>query len=137
MTTEHFGDYPYASRYEELVDPWNSDLGVKRVAQDPAGICISVMPKVGPDVKVLAIARHQGGEYSKGTYEDVVSGKYPYFHYIYFYVNRAPGKPLDPFVKEYLRMVLSREGQQALTDEPKGFLPLTAKEVEEELRKLE
>jgi phosphate transport system substrate-binding protein len=55
-------------------------------------------------------------------------------------VNRAPGKPLDPFVKEYARLLLSREGQEVVAAQkntPKGYLPLSAKEVAEELIKLE
>jgi phosphate transport system substrate-binding protein len=31
--------------------------------------------------------------------------------FLYIYVNKAPGKALDPTVKEFLRFVLSREGQ--------------------------
>jgi phosphate transport system substrate-binding protein len=40
-------------------------------------------------------------------------------------------------VKEYMRMVLSKEGQEAVAQDPKGYLPLTADEVKVELDKLE
>jgi phosphate transport system substrate-binding protein len=56
------------------------------------------------------------------------------------YVNRAPGQPLDPLVKEYLRMLLSREGQAIIAALPAGeepFLPLTAAEAARELAKLD
>ena len=52
------------------------------------------------------------------------------------YVNRAPGKPIDPNVKEFLRYILSQEGQQDLVREG-DYLPLSEATVREQLRKLE
>ena len=54
----------------------------------------------------------------------MVSKKYPLARYLYVYVNKAPGKPLDPLVKEFLKLVLSREGQEVVVKD--GYLPLTA-----------
>jgi phosphate transport system substrate-binding protein len=134
MQTIHFGGHTFSPGYEEQE---HGTLAVTRVEKDPAGICLCNMPGVSPKVKVVAIADHEGGYYSKGSYEDVRAGKYPYNRFIYIYINRSPDKPLDPFVKEYLRMVLSREGQAALSDQPNGFLPLSADEANTELRKLD
>jgi len=55
---------------------------------------------------------------------------------VYFYVDKAPGKPLDPKVKEFIRYVLSREGQDAVQKDGK-YLPLTGALVVEQLKKLE
>ena len=55
------------------------------------------------------------------------------------YVNREPGKPLDPFIKEFAWLVLSREGQSIVAgqeDSAGGYLPLTPLEVSTELTKL-
>ena len=52
--------------------------------------------------------RTDGGAFSTGSYEDVVSGKYPLARFLYLYVNKAPGKPLDPLVREFLKLVLSQ-----------------------------
>jgi phosphate transport system substrate-binding protein len=68
---------------------------------------------------------------------NVVSGKYPYDRYLLIYIRRIPGEPIDPFVKEYLRMVLSREGQQAIAAALPKYLPLNAHEINDELAKLE
>ncbi len=65
----------------------------------------------------------------------MVSKKYPLARYLYVYVNKAPGKPLDPLVKEFLKLVFSREGQEVVVKD--GYLPLTAAIVTEELRKLD
>jgi phosphate transport system substrate-binding protein len=64
-----------------------------------------------------------------------VSGTYPLARFLYLYVNRAPGKALDPLVGEFLKLVLSREGQEVVVKD--GYLPLTAAIVAEERRKVE
>jgi phosphate transport system substrate-binding protein len=55
---------------------------------------------------------------------------------VYFYVNRVPGKPVDPKVKEFLSYVLSREGQDAVQRDAK-YLPLTSEVVRRQRKKLE
>jgi phosphate transport system substrate-binding protein len=86
-------------------------------------------------VKALPLAEKDGGSYSDGNYADVVSGKYPLARYLYIYVNKAPGKPLDPLVHEFLKLVQSREGQEVVIKD--GYLPLTAATVAEERKKIE
>jgi phosphate transport system substrate-binding protein len=65
---------------------------------------------------------------------NVISGRYPLSRFLYVYVNKAPNKPLDPMVREYLRYVLSQQGQQTVVKD--GFIPLPKKIVDEELAKL-
>ena len=55
---------------------------------------------------------------------------------VYFYLDGLPGQPVDPKLKEFLRFVLSRRGQEAITRDGK-YLPLTRETVEEQLKKLE
>jgi phosphate transport system substrate-binding protein len=84
-------------------------------------------------VKLLALAETDA--FSSGSYDDVKSGKYPLSRYLYVYINKAPGKPLDPLVKEYVKLILSKEGQEVVVKD--GYLPLPASIVKEELAKLE
>jgi phosphate transport system substrate-binding protein len=86
-------------------------------------------------VKALALAEKDGGPFSSGSYDDVVSGKYPLARFLYIYINQAPGKPLDPLSREFLKLVLSREGQEVVVKD--GYLPLTIAIVSEERRKIE
>jgi phosphate transport system substrate-binding protein len=51
------------------------------------------------------------------------------------YVNQAKDKSVDPKVKEFLRFILSREGQAAVMRDGK-YLPLTAEVAREQLKKL-
>jgi len=87
-------------------------------------------------VKVLKLAPTEGGTCYEPNVENVYSHKYPFSRYVYIYVNKAPGKPLPPKVKEFLKLVLSREGQQVVADE-RVFIPLQPEVVREELQKLD
>ena len=67
--------------------------------------------------------------------EHVVDGSYPLGRFLYLYINKAPNRPLDPLVREFLRFVLSEEGQEVVIKD--GYLPLPANVIEEELPKLD
>jgi phosphate transport system substrate-binding protein len=60
-----------------------------------------------------------------------VSRAYPLTRFNYLYVNKPPGKPLDPVMKELLHVVLSREGQAAALQA--HFLPLDPEMLLQEL----
>ncbi len=107
---------------------------VQGVTEDRYGIGYSGIGYRTSGVKAVALAEAEGGYFSNGSYEDVVSGKYPLNRFLYVYVNKGPGKPLDPIVREFLRLVLSKEGQEVVLKD--GYLPLSAKVVAEELAKL-
>jgi phosphate transport system substrate-binding protein len=106
---------------------------VQGVTEDRFGIGYSGIGYRTSGVKVLALAETDA--FSSGSYEDVKSGKYPLSRFLYVYINKAPGKPLDPLVKEYVKLILSREGQVVAVKD--GYLPLPASIVKEELAKLE
>jgi phosphate transport system substrate-binding protein len=86
-------------------------------------------------VKLVPLAEKEGSTPSGGTYAEVVDGRYPLARFLLVYINRAPGKPLDPLVREFLNLVLSREGQEVVIKD--GYLPLTAAIVAEERKKVE
>ena len=109
----------------------------KKVSEDPAGIGITALNRVTGGVKLIAVASGEWGKPMHGTREEVQSGRYPFDRFVYIYVRRFSGQPIDPFVKEYLRMVLSKEGQEAIAADSKGYLPLNEMELATELSKLE
>jgi phosphate transport system substrate-binding protein len=67
--------------------------------------------------------------------EEVASQKYPLSRYIFIYVNKRPGKPLDPKLVEFVKFALSREGQQDVVKDG-IFLPLPAEDAKRQLAKL-
>ncbi len=87
-------------------------------------------------VKPLALAVNDSEPYYEATKENLIQRKYPFTRIIPAFINRAPGQPVDPKVKEFLRYILSYEGQQDLVREG-GYLPLSEESIREQLKKLE
>ena len=108
---------------------------VQGVTNDLSGIGYSGIGYRTSGVRLVPLAEKAGGAVSDGNYDDVVSKKYPLARFLFVYVNKAPGKPFDPLVKEFLRLVLSREGQEVVVKD--GYLPLTPQILTEEHRKLD
>jgi phosphate transport system substrate-binding protein len=108
------------------------------LANDKYGIAWTVIPQARkvPGLKPVALAAKDGGLYVEPTKENFQNRTYPLTRSIYIYLNRPPGQPLDPKVKEFLRYILSREGQEVVEREGK-YLPLTAEVAREQLKKLE
>ena len=107
---------------------------VQGVTEDLYGIGYSGIGYKTSGVKTLALAKEEAGPYGTTAPEDVLAGRYPLARFLYLYVNRAPGKPLPPLVREFLRFVLSRDGQELVVKE--GFFPLSAKLLEKERAKV-
>ena len=105
------------------------------VAKDPYAIGYAGFGNTMPGVKTVALAENSNGPYYKGTFEEVLDQKFPLSRVIYIYVNKAPGQPLDRKVREFLKFVLSAQGQDDVVKEG-IFLPLPAAMVKEELAKL-
>jgi phosphate transport system substrate-binding protein len=128
----HMGKLPFASRYETL--PKAPDV-LDAVGNDVYGIGLAGWIDAGKlksNVRLLPLARSEREQFADASYANVSGGRYPYVPYLRIYVNRAPGKPMDPFVKEYLRMVLSREGQEIIAaqkDAQDGYVPLDSAEL--------
>ena len=84
-------------------------------------------------MKAVALSK-DGANFHDDSPESVLSGKYPLARFLLVYVNKAPGKPLDPLVREFLTYALSKEGQENVVKD--GYIPIPAKVVQEELAKL-
>jgi phosphate transport system substrate-binding protein len=108
---------------------------VQGVTEDRFGIGYSGIGYKTSGVKVVALADKDGGAFSDGSYDDVKNGKYPLNRFLYIYINKAPGKSLDPLVKEFARYIFSKEGQEVVVKD--GYLPLPADIAKQELAKLE
>jgi len=102
------------------------DAVVHRVADDPAGIGYSGFAQARPGVKTVAIARTATSPFYTGQPEEVATRQYPLSREIYLAVDRAPGEPLAPLLREFLVYTLSREGQQVVASDRMKFIPLDA-----------
>ena len=85
-------------------------------------------------VKAVPLAV-SGGEFVEASAENAISGAYPLNRFLYIYVNKAPNKPLPPLESEFIKMVLSRIGQQVVVKD--GYVPLPAAVAAKELAKIQ
>ncbi|MBL0209989.1 MAG: phosphate ABC transporter substrate-binding protein [Holophagaceae bacterium] len=82
----------------------------------------------------LADEKRYNGEAFQATYANALNGKYPMARFLYVYINHNPKKPIDPLTKEFIKFVLSKEGQEIVVKD--GYLPLTAAMETSEMKKL-
>jgi phosphate transport system substrate-binding protein len=89
-----------------------------------------------PNIKILAISATPGGPAIPLTAANVRNRSYPLTRDAYIYVNKPPGRPLDPAVREFLRFVLSRQGQRII-DKQGIYSPLPESYIQKQLRKID
>ncbi len=112
------GEWRAGIAYDKVVFPIAG-----RVARDPEGIGYAGLAYVDAAVKLLALSEHPGSPAYPPTYQNVARAVYPLSRLIYLNLDKTPGKPLNPAIEEFLRFILSREGQQAVLDQ-RIYIPL-------------
>lgn len=107
---------------------------VQSVATSINGVGYSGIGYKTSGVKAVSLAKKEGQTFVEATSDNAVTGKYPLSRFLYVYVNKHPNKPLSPLVYEFVKMVLSKTGQQVVIKD--GYIPLPAKVVEKSLAAL-
>lgn len=107
---------------------------VQGVASDLNGIGYSGIGYATAGVRAVPLIGTDGRPHEP-TLENCLSGKYPLARFLYIYVNKKPGQPLDKLTAEFLRFVLSKPGQQIVVKD--GYFPLPAAAAAAEAKKLE
>ena len=108
---------------------------VQGVGEDRNGAGYSGIGYTTSGVRAVPLAAKEGDPFHEANYQNVINGSYPMSRFLFVYINRAPGKPLDPLVREFAKFVFSKEGQEVVIKD--GFFPLPAAVAKEELAKLE
>jgi phosphate transport system substrate-binding protein len=124
------GDYK-----DEVKEQPGSASVVQGITEDQAGIGYSGIGYVTSGVRVLPLAEKEGAPFVAPTQTNAMNGSYPLWRHLLIYVNKAPNKPLDPLVKEFIKFIYSKEGQAIVIKD--GFFPLPQPMIEKELPKLE
>jgi phosphate transport system substrate-binding protein len=86
-------------------------------------------------VKAVPLSEKAGDHCHEATADEAYAGKYPLARFLFVYVNRAPGKALDPLTREFMKLVLSKEGQEVVVKD--GYFPIPAQIAQEELSKIQ
>ncbi len=88
-----------------------------------------------PNVRALSLARSATAPFVEATAENVIAGHYPLVRILYIYVNKEPNRELPLLEQEFLKLVLSREGQDIVRRD--GYIPLSKPMIEFTRRRLD
>src|SRR5260221_503967 len=113
------GDY----RDEVKEQPGSASV-VLGVATDRFAMGYSGIGYATSSVRAVPLSEKTGGQAMPANAENAYSGEYPLFRYLFVYVNRAPGKALDPLVREFIRLICSKDGQEIVLKD--GYFPIPA-----------
>ena len=108
---------------------------VQSVSASVNGIGYSGIGYTTSSVRAVPLSGGEGKEFVEANAANAISGKYPLSRFLYVYVNKAPGAPLPPLTSEFIKLVLSREGQEVVVKD--GYIPLPAKVAEREMLKIQ
>lgn len=120
------GDYK-----DEVKEQPGSSTVVQGVASDIAGIGYSGVGYKTADVRSVPLKTSADGKCFDANSENAYSGDYPIARFLYVYMNKNPNEAMDPLRAEFVRFMLSRDGQSATIKD--GYYPITNAIADEDL----
>ena len=85
-------------------------------------------------VRALPLTKKAGSDFIAPTPANAVTGAYPLSRFLYVYINKAPNKALAPLEAEFVKSILSQQGQEVVVKD--GYVPLPAAVAEKTLVEL-
>jgi len=107
---------------------------VQGVSETIGGIGYSGVGYRTAGVKMVALSKEEGQKAVLPDANTASDGSYPLARFLYIAINKHPNEPLAPLEREFLKMVLGKEGQEVVVRD--GFVPLPASVADRELAKL-
>ena len=107
---------------------------VQSISSSINGIGYSGIGYTTSGVRALALTKKPGKPFIAATSENAANKTYPLSRYLYVYVNKAPNKPLAPLEREFVKLMLSKQGQQVVIKD--GYVPLSSAFAKKQLAKL-
>lgn len=123
------GDYK-----DEVKEQPGSASVVQGITEDRFAIGYSGIGYRTSGVRVVPLAHRQGEPFADATPEKLADGSYPLGRFLYVYINKSPGRPLDPMVREFCKFIFTQEGQDVVVKD--GYIPVPAQVALEEFEKL-
>jgi phosphate transport system substrate-binding protein len=111
-----------------------SSAVVQGISSDKYAIGYSGVGYKTADVKIVPLSAKDGANCFDAEALNAYSGDYPLARFLYIYFNKKPNEPLDPLMKEFIKFVFSKEGQQIVIKD--GFYPVSKALADEDLKKL-
>lgn len=125
----HGAGWNPAARSASITETANS------LADDPQGLGFGGMEEGAPGLRALAVSKGIGDPAIAPDYPSAAAGVYPLTRFMFIRLNRKTGEALPAHTREFLRYILSRQGQRALI--ASGYFPLTEQELRAERTKLD
>lgn len=107
----------------EVKEQLGSASVVQGVEKELGGVGYSGIGYRTSGVRAIALL-DKAGVIIEPNQENASKFKYPISRYLYVYINVDPVKGSDPLVREFIRFVLSRDGQYDVSKD--GYFPLNA-----------
>ena len=123
------GDYK-----DEVKEQPGSASVVQGVTVDRYAIGYSGIGYATAGVRPVPVAEKAGAACVEATADNAYTGKYPLARFLYVYINKAPNKTLDPLMREFVRFMFTREGQEAVIKD--GYYPVPNSIAKEEVGKV-
>jgi phosphate transport system substrate-binding protein len=124
------GDYK-----DEVKEQPGSASVVQGVTVDRFAMGYSGIGYATAGVRAVPLAEKEGAKCYDADPDNAYAGSYPLARFLYVYINKAPGKPLDPLTREFVKLVLSKEGQEVVIKD--GYFPIPASIAKEELNRVQ
>ena len=112
-----------------------SSAVVQGVTSSINGIGYSGIGYITSGVRALPLSKKDGQPFVMPDEEHALDGTYPLARVLYVYINKKPNHPLDNLQLEFLKMVLSKTGQETVVKD--GYIPLPSAMVEKALAELQ
>jgi phosphate transport system substrate-binding protein len=108
---------------------------VQAVSASLNGIGYSGMGYTTSSVRRVPLASEAGKPYVEASRDNALAGAYPLARFLYIYLNKPPNEAPDPLTREFINMVLSKQGQEIVVKD--GYVPLPAEVAARELKKIQ
>jgi phosphate transport system substrate-binding protein len=123
------GDYK-----DEVKEQPGSASVVQGVTVDRYAIGYSGIGYATAGVRAVPIAEEDGAACVEATADNSYAGTYPLARFLYVYINKAPAKSLDPLTHEFVKLMVSKEGQEVVIKD--GYFPIPSSIAREEMTKV-
>ena len=124
------GDYR-----DEVKEQPGSAAVVQGITVDRGAVGYSGIGYATAGVRAVPLSEKDGGKCIEAEADNAYNGTYALARFLYVYINKAPGKALDPLTREFVKVILSKDGQEAVVKD--GYFPIPASIAKEELSKVQ